>query len=682
LKNAATPYILGLDILPGDRRDPVFAAVILNENGEKLFSGEISRNRLLSFIHEKKIRIIAIDNIFELYPSTDEIIHFLKISKVRLIQVTGAPGKMQKLSHLSKLYKLHSGTKLSPHEAAEVAAKLAWLGVGSEVKVFEDITEITVSRTRSLGEGGQHQAKYARIIASTIQSVVREIEDTLRKHNLPYDISIREGDYGIKSAKIYVYEPYEKVKGLINDYHGSLFRIEIRPLEKERLIFTGREPLSEKKYFLICGIDPGETTGIALLDLSGNILYIGSRREFGFSNILETIYEYGKPVLIATDVPRLPQFIEKLCKKTGASLYIPKQPISISEKNEIVRELGLKVANTHERDALVAAIMAYKKYQKVFQRIDKILSYIPLDLDPNEIKKDIILGLSVKEAIYKAFEKSISSLVTLSEKEKKVVVTVSDEKLRIENEKLSKKIAELEKRIHFLEEEIDLLQKSIKEKDAEISYLKDKILLERRRYRQKMMKELEKVKDQYIRDLEEEITHLRLKLESYRKKIEKLNDLIRELQLIVKKKPNEVVIKRLKTLKKEEIARIEEIYGIVPGDVLYVQDPSGIGENTAKDLVRKGVKAIIVESDSIPEQAHRVFEDSSIPILYPEDFQQSLSMKEFKGNVILIDRGILEKAIKNSRLRSLPEEEREYYTVLDIINEYQRRRKKELQNVD
>ncbi|MHA1609609.1 MAG: hypothetical protein ACTSUJ_06340, partial [Candidatus Njordarchaeales archaeon] len=114
MKHERKGYVLGIDIIPGDRKDPKFAYVVLNENGEKISSGEIQRSTLLNFIREHKIKVLALDNIFELYPSTREIIYFLKLAKVRLIQVTGPPGKAQKLSHLGRMYKLWKGGKLSP----------------------------------------------------------------------------------------------------------------------------------------------------------------------------------------------------------------------------------------------------------------------------------------------------------------------------------------------------------------------------------------------------------------------------------------------------------------------------------------------------------------------------------------------------------------------------------------
>jgi len=673
LKHERKGYVLGIDIIPGDRKDPKFAYVVLNENGEKISSGEIQRSTLLNFIREHKIKVLALDNIFELYPSTREIIYFLKLAKVRLIQVTGPPGKAQKLSHIGRMYKLWKGGKLSPHDAAELAAKLAWSGIGSEVKVFEDITEITISRTRSLGEGGQHQAKYARIIASAIQSVVKEIEDTLRKHNMSFDIAMREGDYGVKGAKIYVYEPYEKVRGVVNEYHGNLFRIEVKPLEKERLIFTGQDTLSDKKRFLICGIDPGETTGLAILDLSGRILHISSKKEFGLSNILETIYTYGKPVLIATDVPKLPQFIERICRKTGAILHVPKQVIGVSEKNEIIRQLGIKVTNTHERDALVAALMAYKKYQKVFQKIDKILSYIPFDLDPNEIKRDILFGLSIKEAIYRAFERNITSLLRAEEKREKAIIT-GDQRILEENKKLHERIVELENRISFLEREIDTLQQALREKEKEISKLKDEIFLERQKYRQKIQHELEKIKDKHVKELENEVSNLRLKLYRYQRKVEKLSRIIENLLRIIKKSSSEIVIKRVESLTREAIEKLDKTYGIVAGDVLYIVNPSGAGENIAKTLVNRGIKAIIIEEKTLPEPALQVFEQASIPILYPEDFDPALNIEN--EDIMIISSKSLEKAIKNAELRNMSEEERNYFIVMEIIDEYRKNRKK------
>ncbi len=670
--------ILGLDILPGERQNPRFAAVIIDRNGNKIFQREISRSEIFDIIKEYNVSIIAIDNIFEIYPSVQEIKNFIKNTHIRLIQVTGPLGKEIKLSQLAYAYGLSKSGKLSPYEAAEIAARLALMDVGAEIKLFEDVTEIIVSRARSLGEGGQHQAKYARVIASVIQHAVREIEDILRTNNIQYDLFTREGDYGVKRARFIVYAPFEIVKQMIGRYHGDLFRVEIRPIEKEKISFLPTEKPPLVKRLLICGIDPGETTGVAILDLSGNILHISSRKNMGITNLLELIYEYGKPIIIASDVPKLPQFIEKICKRIGAICFSPSHVYSISDKNEMIRQLNVRVSNTHERDALVAAILAYKKYKNLFQKIDSIISYIPLNLDADEIKKKVVYGASVKEAISKAIENALKTLIEAPSvpKEKIHPATHQMRMLLRERDKLRKKISLAQKEIERLKRRIIDLENMIREKEKEIERLEELLDLREKFWRKQIREELDKLKNSYMRDLEKQLTYYKNVTSSLRKKLSNMSIQIKDLLRIIKKRENEIPIKALDEFTKDEIETLDSTLGITRGDIIYIRRPHGGGHTTAFELVKRGIRAIVIEDGELSMLAKKVFDENGIDILYPEDFDPPLYLTETERIRIITDEE-LRKALKNKRLRELPEDEALYEEVMDILNEWRQKRKKE-----
>ena len=48
---------------------------------------------------------------------------------------------------------------------------------------------------------------------------------------------------------------------------------------------------------IILGIDPGITTGLAALDLDGNILFAKSEREISLNRIVDEVARYGKVIL-------------------------------------------------------------------------------------------------------------------------------------------------------------------------------------------------------------------------------------------------------------------------------------------------------------------------------------------------------------------------------------------------
>ena len=55
------------------------------------------------------------------------------------------------------------------------------------------------------------------------------------------------------------------------------------------------------------GLDPGMTVGVAILDLSGEILDVNSFKEVSRAYITRHIINYGKTVLVATDVHNPPK---------------------------------------------------------------------------------------------------------------------------------------------------------------------------------------------------------------------------------------------------------------------------------------------------------------------------------------------------------------------------------------
>lgn len=118
---------------------------------------------------------------------------------------------------------------------------------------------------------------------------------------------------------------------------------------------------------MIVGIDPGITTGIAILDFNGNIIATLKKRDMKKSDIIKFISKYGKVVLVASDVNPMPKKVSGLARSLNCRTYFPETPLSNEEKFEIVREY--KIESEHERDALVAAIKALKYYREILNKI-------------------------------------------------------------------------------------------------------------------------------------------------------------------------------------------------------------------------------------------------------------------------------------------------------------------------
>ena len=88
-----------------------------------------------------------------------------------------------------------------------------------------------------------------------------------------------------------------------------------------------------------------------------------------------------KPVLIATDVPKVPVSVKKIASTFGIKVWSPKEDISIYEKENLVKNLYNNSKNSHSRDAISAAFFALKKHKELFDHIKSHLK------KKNQLKK-------------------------------------------------------------------------------------------------------------------------------------------------------------------------------------------------------------------------------------------------------------------------------------------------------
>jgi len=140
---------------------------------------------------------------------------------------------------------------------------------------------------------------------------------------------------------------------------------------------------------LIVGIDPGTTTGIAILDMKtgSNFCKTFSSKGTSFSKLCDYISENGDPVIIACDVKKPPALVKKTASAFNAVLSRPRRTIRIAEKRKLVT---IATENKHERDALAAALLAKKKFSVLFRKVDSSLKRRNL-LRINEDVKELLI---------------------------------------------------------------------------------------------------------------------------------------------------------------------------------------------------------------------------------------------------------------------------------------------------
>ncbi len=121
----------------------------------------------------------------------------------------------------------------------------------------------------------------------------------------------------------------------------------------------------------IVGIDPGITAGIAVLDMKGNLLFLKSSKKYGLKSAIKKLASCGKPLIIATDVKKPPEFVQLVASKFDAVLTAPEADLKRADKERLVSHLNVKFNNHHERDALAAAVYAYKQYEPLISKVLK-----------------------------------------------------------------------------------------------------------------------------------------------------------------------------------------------------------------------------------------------------------------------------------------------------------------------
>ena len=279
--------------------------------------------------------------------------------------------------------------RFDPFAEARTTARVASLGAGAEVIAFENESEVVVSRHRSPGRGGWSQNRYVRKIARRCPAQRAGDRDALVAAGLRYEKKETRAFGGCSRVAFRVFATRGQVP--VSTYRGADVQVRISGKRLERIRFR---PLSGKPRYLIVGIDPGTTTALAALDLDGNLLHLESSRQMNMSGVIEALYKVGKPLVIASDVQEMPYTVEKIRRVFSAVAYTPKQDTSVEAKLELTA--GYPYANVHERDALSAALDAYRQYQHKFRNLIK---RIPPGHDLDEVRARVIRGQALDQVL-------------------------------------------------------------------------------------------------------------------------------------------------------------------------------------------------------------------------------------------------------------------------------------------
>lgn len=446
--------VFGIDIIKGSVRSrsrrPMYA--LIRMEGQVIESeSEVSMFRLFRMLNEEQPDILAVDSLQEIAADQHDLFFFLQAlpPQTRLVQVTGGERK-ETLGKVAARYNI-SFNRFDPFAEARTSAQVASLGAGAEVIAFENESEIVVSRHCSLGKGGWSQNRYVRKIHGAVQLKGREIEMALVAAGLRYEKKETRAFGGCSRVAFRVFATRDQVP--VSTYRGADVQVRISGKRLERIRFR---PLSGKPRYLIVGIDPGTTTAVAALDLDGNLLHLASSRQMNMGDVVESLYRVGKPLIIASDVQEMPYSVEKIRRAFSAVAYTPKQDVSVETKVELTA--AFPYGNDHERDALSAALDAYRQYRHKFQNL---LKRIPPGHDLDEVRARVIRGQSLDQVI------GDMDTITPAPSVDAPMVPVEvkhDEKVRV-----------LDGMVKRLRTFVGELQEEVKEKDYEIQRLQARV---------------------------------------------------------------------------------------------------------------------------------------------------------------------------------------------------------------
>ena len=651
---------MGIDINPGTSPADKHAsyAIAILCNGRLAYASEKATiERMVRLAWEYKPVVIAVDNPFELGRSHSELARILQLLPPGsdIVWVNQAGSKIEKLSQTLREEGLELTDKPSSIRTALLLSVLASKGKGKSIIAPSMLTRIKVSKIKSHKRGGMSSNRFKRRARMNVLRTVREIKRLLDENKLDYDLVYKKSGGGLDGALFNVYTSKDKLPKGIKSTALENVRIEIEPVYRIELI---QEETDSKP--IIVGIDPGTTTGIAVIDLEGNVAYTDSKKGIDRSWIIETVQKYGKPVIIATDVTPVPDTVKKIASAFNARLYVPRDTVSVPEKRELVHRvqplIGSAGLDSHERDALAAALLAYREMSAKISQLEAYVKRLGLDLPLSKLKRYVIEGRAISDAVELAIAEMIGPTSSVSIRRQEIVKREEAES----SKKLVDKITRLEWEKRYLEKKIREYEDTISELERRVESLKSG---KNRQHEPNLtyLKEAVSVLSKEIRSLNEK----------YAKKIEESRKLISTMNKIARGEI--ILVPAYSTLEQWRVKRDTPLHGVI-----FVKDLNTYTVDSIRLVKDHGLKAILTDTPIERAGPVKLLEDSMVPVISIENVGL---YHGFVDNVLYIDADILQ--LVDHRRVELSEvlKEKERKELLGIIFEYKESRRRTLEKL-
>jgi len=643
--------VFGIETIPGftenGRPRPHYALVRVSDRRIESEEKNIPLSRLLRIIDTERPAILAVGNIRDITADLYEILDELPFG-TKLVQISGDGIRMDPVAKIAERYNLRFD-KTNPMEEAKTAALIASFGGGYELLTYEDVTTLTIFPAGPLL---RTHRRHVRKMHEAVQSRSREIEAKLSAKGLSYLITSRRVFRGGSMTVFMVKAPRTEVPVSSRKSGGIIVRVSGKRKEKPAFV-----SLSKKPAYIIVGIDPGTTAGIAALNLDGDLIHLSSSRILNPAEIISVISGIGKPVLIATDKADMPSGVEKIRRAFSAAAWTPSKDVLIKDKYELVE--GYLFSNDHERDALSAAVCAYRSYANKF---DSVRKRMPPGTDFDVVRAGIIRGLSLEQIIagienpeeVPAEPETIPTELVFDEKDEHIA-------------RLEEMIAKLRKLAGSLSEEVEV-------KDKAISALQKQLVLERD------AREQEVLSSEEISSRDTELSLVKKALHKEERRTKNLRVSLERMKHFISLQAGDgcTALKVLQLLAKDPVKSLDDEMGIGEEDILYVLKIDGWGKSVVRDLAEAKIGAVILprltyqraQSQNLIEE----FRDAGIPIL-----DGTTLSPRVKGKIGVVDTAGYEAALAGwKETQVVYNNEKKLGQIHGMVDEYRVLREKDV----
>ncbi len=399
----------------------------------------------------------------------------------------------------------------------------------------------------------------------------------------------------------------------------------------------GAASLPEKKH-LIVGLDPGTTTGVAVLGLDGLVLSVHSSRTMNLKDLIHLVIGHGYPLIVATDVAPAPAFVEKVCRLFEAVLYQPTHSLTVEEKRELAKRFESKFGvhmvfkNSHEKDAFAAAAKALEGYGDKFRWIDRKLGEKGLEEISERVKSMVVTGQSLSNSLAEILDEKKPP-----EPARQVVTQTQEPSQAVARARRTHRIESAI--IKNMEHEILDLKTQVKEQQVKIQSLQNE--LEKARsdgvWEIVRSKEVDS-RNKMIMELKRSLSRVAEDRERLRGKISEISG--SGLWRVADKL---VLIPILQDLSKRTVAGLRKDAAETP--FLVVRDPSGTASTVAKMLADAKVECVVAEKEFSPQAASSL-EDCGIAVV-----PMGRASLILLGNLALGEKASLNRLLEKERRR-------------------------------